>query len=101
MAYFLWDDTGVTRFLERYEPGFTEQFSALAANVERSDVFRVLVSKHIGGIVRPSFCNVYIFAPFPFHLLAHILRPLVRGFGHLPPSITDYMDCGFRPNALD
>src|SRR6267378_2513086 len=51
-AYFLWDDNGIIEFLEEYEPAFINQFMALAANVERSDIFRVLVAKHIGGIVR-------------------------------------------------
>jgi mannosyltransferase OCH1-like enzyme len=51
MAYFLWDDEGVIQFLEEYEPRFIPQFSSLAANVERSDVFRIMVSNYIGGIV--------------------------------------------------
>jgi len=49
-AYFLWDDNGIIEFLEEYEPAFIDQFMALAANVERSDIFRILVAKHIGGI---------------------------------------------------
>ena len=51
-AYFLWDDNGIIEFLNQYEPAFIERFTALAANVERSDIFRVLVAKHVGGIVR-------------------------------------------------
>jgi mannosyltransferase OCH1-like enzyme len=49
-AYFLWDDNGIIEFLNQYEPAFIERFTALAANVERSDIFRVLVAKHVGGI---------------------------------------------------
>jgi mannosyltransferase OCH1-like enzyme len=52
MAYFLWEDDGVIQLLEEFEPSFLDRFKALPANVERPDVFRVLVSKWIGGIVR-------------------------------------------------
>lgn len=51
MAYFLWDDTGIAQFMRHFEPEIESQFYALPSNVERSDVFRVLVSKWIGGIV--------------------------------------------------
>jgi mannosyltransferase OCH1-like enzyme len=51
MAYLLWDDEGIYRFLEEYEPRFIDQFSALPRMVEKSDVFRIMVSKYIGGIV--------------------------------------------------
>ncbi|KAJ6115280.1 hypothetical protein N7486_001058 [Penicillium sp. IBT 16267x] len=50
MAYFLWDDTGVAKFIRHFEPEIETQFYTLPNNVERSDVFRVLVSKWIGGI---------------------------------------------------
>ncbi|KAE8395933.1 hypothetical protein BDV23DRAFT_144017 [Aspergillus alliaceus] len=50
MAYFLWDDDGVAQFVKRFEPEFEEKFHALPSDVERSDVFRVLVAKWIGGI---------------------------------------------------
>jgi mannosyltransferase OCH1-like enzyme len=50
MAYFLWDDDGVLQLLKEYEPAFLETFEELPANVERTDVFRILVSKYIGGI---------------------------------------------------
>ena len=52
MAYFLWEDDGVMLLLEEFEPDFVDRFAALPANVERPDVFRILVSKWIGGIVR-------------------------------------------------
>lgn len=51
MAYFLWNDDGVVQFLEAYEPEFMEHFSALPRMVEKSDIFRIMVSKYIGGIV--------------------------------------------------
>ncbi|OGM48005.1 glycosyl transferase [Aspergillus bombycis] len=50
MAYFLWDDEGVAQFVKYFEPELEEQFYSLPSNVERSDVFRVLVAKWIGGI---------------------------------------------------
>ncbi|KAF4163716.1 hypothetical protein CNMCM6936_000428 [Aspergillus lentulus] len=50
MAYFLWDDEGINQFIKHFEPGLEKQFYALASNVERTDVFRVLVSKWIGGV---------------------------------------------------
>ncbi|CEJ60968.1 hypothetical protein PMG11_09521 [Penicillium brasilianum] len=50
MAYFLWDDHGIAQFIRHFEPEMESQFYALPNNVERSDVFRILVSKWIGGI---------------------------------------------------
>ncbi|KAE8418650.1 putative deacetylase LmbE-like domain-containing protein [Aspergillus pseudocaelatus] len=50
MAYFLWDDDGVAQFVKSFEPELEEQFYSLPSNVERSDVFRILVAKWIGGI---------------------------------------------------
>lgn len=54
MAYFLWDDNGIAQFIRHFEPEIESQFYALPNNVERSDVFRILVSKWIGGIVSYS-----------------------------------------------
>lgn len=51
MAYFLWDDEGIAQFMRHFEPEIEGWFYALPNNVERSDVFRVLVSKWIGGVV--------------------------------------------------
>lgn len=51
MAYFLWDDSGIALFMRHFAPEIESLFYALPSNVERSDVFRVLVSKWIGGIV--------------------------------------------------
>ncbi|KAL2869890.1 glycosyltransferase family 32 protein [Aspergillus lucknowensis] len=50
MAYMFWDDNGVAQFVKHFEPDLEDQFNALPSNVERSDVFRVLVSKWIGGV---------------------------------------------------
>ncbi|KAF9886714.1 hypothetical protein FE257_011228 [Aspergillus nanangensis] len=50
MAYFLWTDDGSIQFLEQYEPDFLGAFNALTRVVERTDVFRILVVKWIGGI---------------------------------------------------
>ncbi|KAJ5485443.1 hypothetical protein N7539_005431 [Penicillium diatomitis] len=50
MAYFLWDDSGIAQFMRHFEPEMESRFYALPNNVERSDVFRVLVSKWIGGV---------------------------------------------------
>lgn len=51
MAYFLWDDEGVAQFVKSFEPELEVQFYSLPSNVERSDVFRIIVAKWIGGIV--------------------------------------------------
>ena len=61
MAYFFWDDDGVARLLQEFEPDFLDRFNSLPANVERSDVFRVLVLKWFGGIVSDSSCFLYGF----------------------------------------
>ncbi|OJJ66254.1 hypothetical protein ASPBRDRAFT_59925 [Aspergillus brasiliensis CBS 101740] len=50
MAYFLWDDDGIRQFIRRFEPEREKLFYSLPSNVEQSDVFRVLVSKWIGGV---------------------------------------------------
>lgn len=51
MAYLMWDDEGVIQFLQEFEPSFIERFATLARNVERSDVFRIMVTNYIGGVV--------------------------------------------------
>ncbi|KAK5453468.1 hypothetical protein LTS15_006653 [Exophiala xenobiotica] len=50
MAYFFWEDEGIARFLTEFEPDFVGSFLDLPANVERTDVFRILVVKWFGGI---------------------------------------------------
>lgn len=51
MAFLFWTDDGIASFLEEYEPEFIDTYRSLTWNVERSDVFRVLAVKWIGGIV--------------------------------------------------
>ncbi|KAL4865276.1 hypothetical protein BDV12DRAFT_200315 [Aspergillus spectabilis] len=50
IAYIFWDDSGVAQFMRYFEPDLEAEFYALPSNVERSDVFRILVCKWIGGI---------------------------------------------------
>ncbi|KAL2827385.1 hypothetical protein BDW59DRAFT_171391 [Aspergillus cavernicola] len=47
-AYLFWDDNGVAQFIRYFESDLEAEFYALN-NVERSDVFRILVCKWIGG----------------------------------------------------
>lgn len=54
MAYFLWNDEGIMEFLNEYEPDFIDHFSALPRMVEKSDIFRIMVCKYIGGVVSLS-----------------------------------------------
>ncbi|KAJ9617972.1 hypothetical protein H2204_013264 [Knufia peltigerae] len=42
MAYFFWEDDGIMQFLHEFEPDFVETFVNLPANVERTDIFRIL-----------------------------------------------------------
>ncbi|KAL2845859.1 hypothetical protein BJY01DRAFT_234769 [Aspergillus pseudoustus] len=50
MAYFLWDDRGVSQFIKYFEPGLEYGLNALPRKVEQSDVFRILVAKWVGGV---------------------------------------------------
>ncbi|KAJ9603204.1 hypothetical protein H2200_012499 [Cladophialophora chaetospira] len=50
MAYFFWEDDGVLLLVDEFEPDFVPLFRALPSNVERADVFRILVLKWFGGI---------------------------------------------------
>ncbi|KAL4914552.1 hypothetical protein BDW62DRAFT_204444 [Aspergillus aurantiobrunneus] len=50
IPYLFWDDVGVAQFMRHFEPDFEADFYALPSNVERSDVFRILVCKWIGGV---------------------------------------------------
>ncbi|KAF5599565.1 Initiation-specific alpha-1 6-mannosyltransferase [Fusarium pseudoanthophilum] len=50
MAYLFWDDTGMRALVEQYENDFLERYDSLLTPVERSDVLRILVCKHFGGI---------------------------------------------------
>jgi mannosyltransferase OCH1-like enzyme len=51
MAYFFWDDTGMRALVKEFEKDFLERYDSLLTPVEQSDVFRILVCKHFGGIV--------------------------------------------------
>jgi mannosyltransferase OCH1-like enzyme len=51
MAYFFWEDNGIDQMMAKFEPGFMNHFTTLPSNVERADVFRILVLKWFGGIV--------------------------------------------------
>lgn len=51
-AYFLWDDEGVEDFVHEFQPNLVTYFDALPRPVIKSDIFRILVSKWIGGVVR-------------------------------------------------
>jgi mannosyltransferase OCH1-like enzyme len=51
MAYFLWDDEGMRQLISTFEPDLLDAFLALPAPVERADIFRIVVTKWIGGIV--------------------------------------------------
>jgi mannosyltransferase OCH1-like enzyme len=51
MAYFFWEDNGIDQMMAKFEPGFMKHFTTLPSNVERADVFRILVLKWFGGIV--------------------------------------------------
>ena len=55
MAYFFWDDEGMRQLVESAEPKLGPAYSALPQNVEKADLFRILVSKWFGGIVRVPF----------------------------------------------
>ena len=55
IPYLFWDDVGVAQFMRYFEPDFEAEFYTLPSNVERSDVFRILVCKWVGGVVRIPF----------------------------------------------
>ncbi|KAL4986232.1 hypothetical protein BDW68DRAFT_198209 [Aspergillus falconensis] len=50
IPYLFWDDAGVAQFMRVFEPDLEAEFYGLPSPVERSDVFRVLVCKWIGGV---------------------------------------------------
>jgi mannosyltransferase OCH1-like enzyme len=52
MAYFLWADDGVSALVNTFEPDFLNDFQSMFSVVEKVDIFRVLVCKWFGGIVR-------------------------------------------------
>lgn len=56
MAYMFWNDGGIMAFIENLEKELAEDFKNMFSPVERTDIFRVLVVKHFGGIVR-NICS--------------------------------------------
>ena len=55
MAYFLWEDGGATQLLSEFEPDLVDAYLPLPKNVQRTDTFRILVSKSISRVVRSTF----------------------------------------------
>lgn len=51
MAYFLWLDEGCKELVSELQPDLVEYVDAMPLMVEKSDVFRILVVKLIGGVV--------------------------------------------------
>jgi len=51
MAYVYWDDEGIDKFFQLYEPLISSVSAELPYPVERTDIFRVAVLKWFGGIV--------------------------------------------------
>ncbi|KAH6603645.1 glycosyl transferase [Trichoderma cornu-damae] len=50
MAYFFWDDHGISLFMNKYETEFLNDFNAVFTPVERADIFRVLACQYFGGV---------------------------------------------------
>ncbi|QPC63324.1 hypothetical protein HYE67_005555 [Fusarium culmorum] len=50
MAYLFWDDVGMRSLIQEFENDFLDTYDSILKPVERSDVFRILVCKHFGGI---------------------------------------------------
>ena len=58
MAYFFWLDNGCKQLIAESEPQIVDIVEALPLQVEKSDIFRVLVLNSIGGIVS-VYCNFW------------------------------------------
>jgi hypothetical protein len=95
MVYLLWDDTGISLFLEAYERDYLDQISVLSA-VERTDVFRILVSKWLGGIVK-TLCLPTCPVMFFWHRILMLPDSLVCRYGYSPPPTTSNLGYAFRP----
>jgi len=54
MAYFLWDDDGVSALVNKYEKDFANDFMRVFSPVEQVDIFRIIVCRWFGGIVRSA-----------------------------------------------
>jgi mannosyltransferase OCH1-like enzyme len=55
MAYFLWLDEGCKQLVSGMQPDIIGYVESLPLMVEKSDVFRVLVVKLIGGVVSSKY----------------------------------------------
>ena len=88
MAYFFWEDDGIMRLLAEFEPDFVDSFAALPANVERTDVFRILVLKWFGGIVRlPQHCSKrHLALSLAMQSLIHFSTPTSTRCPYVSPS---------------
>lgn len=51
MAYFLWDNEGVSTLMQEYEHELMNDFVEVFSPVEKVDIFRIAVCKWFGGIV--------------------------------------------------
>lgn len=54
MAYFLWLDDGCDQLFKDAVPDLVDTLNVLPLPVERSDIFRIVVTNSISGIVSPS-----------------------------------------------
>lgn len=91
MAYFFWEDDGIERMLAEFEPDFLRRFTSLPSNVERADVFRILVLKWFGGIVSGALaCRRE-----PLTLTSLVCRRR-----HAAPPPTGFLDLGIRPRGV-
>jgi len=94
MAYFLWLDDGCDQLIEYAEPNLTSTLKALPLQVERSDVFRIVVLNSIGGIVSVISISSSLdesFSEASNHRTscnANISSPTVRRYRHHPPPLT-------------
>ncbi|KAL7804869.1 glycosyltransferase family 32 protein [Trichoderma aethiopicum] len=50
MAYFFWDDEGIDMFMNAFETDFMSDFKSVFTPVERTDIFRVLACRYLGGV---------------------------------------------------
>ncbi|EHK25609.1 glycosyltransferase family 32 protein [Trichoderma virens Gv29-8] len=50
MAYFLWDNEGISALVKEYEKDLTADFTEVFSPVEKVDIFRVIACKWFGGI---------------------------------------------------
>jgi mannosyltransferase OCH1-like enzyme len=58
MAYFLWDDQGISGVMRDLEADFASSFK-LFSRIEQTDIFRIIACKWFGGIVSNSFATLF------------------------------------------